>query len=804
MLSKFYFLVQTSTLVVLVFSLIGCDLLFTSSESDSISTPKEPVYSYVAFPTLEESNLTVILLENNSTIFETQVQPNGSFVVDINNSLNNTSVLLVKLNNPPLRTYTTVSDLQENGVILSGLTTLASLSLNSDDNSTQIIEKLSSYAKKTVRVSVNNDDIIDYRDLNSYRPSQTPKIYFYNLNIDAQMKSSGYYDAILNNDDLIDFIKRDSDGDGLNWEKEIQIGSNLFKPDSDDDGIYDGNEVAMGLDPTNNDSDFDGLLDYEELLGGTNPKLSDSDGDYFSDSYELQNGTNPLEADEDGNGILDGLDGDPLFKYQWHLKSNGDIVSNTNSVATIAGNDLNILDVYKYQRGNAKTIVQVVDTGVELIHEDLNIDTLRSHNSINGTNDPSATKSVSSYNKVSPFEIGHGTAVAGIIGAVANNGLGVRGVVPNATIAGSNWLEEQSIEELDRLWYNSPNANDILVSNNSWGSYMSKDKNFEDIMKLASEELRDGKGRLFTFASGNDREIYGNANLSYIANNRYAITVASINHKNKYSYYSSPGSNILVSAYGGTSYELAPTIATTLLSGKSYYENELGNTLGAITFDDDVSRSYTFTMNGTSAATPMVSGALALVLTSCPDLTWRDVRWLLSYKSKKIDIEDDNWVQNSAGRSHNINYGFGLIDTDSMIKECRSNYYQLLPKERSSEINKDKLNLYIPDNNISQSVYIDFLEEFTLEWLELTVDSNHPYAGDYEISLISPYGTKTQIIAPNELRSDYYKGGFRFSSAAFMGEKTKGVWQVKITDKLKLDSGTVTSVKLKIYGHGEN
>jgi kexin len=197
----------------------------------------------------------------------------------------------------------------------------------------------------------------------------------------------------------------------------------------------------------------------------------------------------------------------------------------------------------------------------------------------------------------------------------------------------------------------------------------------------------------------------------------------------------------------------------------------------------------------------MVSGALALVLTSCPELTWRDVKWLLSYKSKKIDLEDKNWVENSAGRNHNINYGYGLIDTNNMIKECRSPYYTLLPKEISAEVKKSNINLHIPDYDKPKYIYIDFKEEFNLEWVELTIDSNHPYAGDYEINLVSPKGTKTQIITPNELRSDYYKGGFRFSSAAFTGENTKGIWKVEFIDKLELDSGTITSVNLKIYGH---
>ncbi len=754
LIDKLFKFLKVNGLVLFTLFFTGCFEFSTTDSDSSVSSIKEPTYSSIHFDELNELNISITSVSDGTIAYKTKSDESGFFIVDINSSYMDEELMLICIENSKICTYATVLELEIEGVNISPLTTLSNFELLDLNSSSQIISKLSEFTKKIVRLSINDDNEINYKDLNAFIPNKTADKKFINPNIYEQMKSSGFIDAILNNDNLSSFINVDLDNDGLDWEEELISGSSVNSNDSDGDGVLDSDEIIRGTDPTNNDTDFDGISDLDEINGVTDPTKSDSDGDYLSDSFEIVNGMDPLNSDENSNGILDGLDGDPLFKYQWHLKSNGDVVSNTNDVSSVIGNDLGVLEVYRYQRGD-----------------------------INDT------------------EIGHGTAVAGIIGAIANNGIGLRGVVPFVKIAGSNWLEEQSILELDKLWYNSPGANEILVSNNSWGAYMSKDKSFEDIMRLASEELRDGKGRVFTFASGNDRKVYGNANLSYIANNRYAITVASLTHENKYSDYSNPGSNLLVSGYGGSSYEEAPTIATTLLMGKSYYQSELGSALGAITFDDDYSRSYSFSMNGTSAATPMVSGAIALTLESCPDLTWRDIRWLLSYTSKKIDNENEFWEENTAKRSHNINYGYGLIDTDSMIKECRSKYYTLLPKEISASISIENANVYIADNNQTHSILMNFPQEFTIEWVELTLDSNHPYAGDYEVSLISPSGTKTQIVAPNELRSDYYKGGFRFSSAAFMGESSVGVWKVEVVDRLKLDSGTVTSLDLKIYGH---
>ncbi|WP_187646822.1 S8 family serine peptidase [Nitrosophilus labii] len=704
--------------------------------------------------------------------------------------------------------YVLLSDLKEGKVIVNALTTWAAHKVKELKlkNSTEIVNFLNAFAKDIFRLSVNEDDIIDYRDIYSYIPSNTENNFFKNPRLYIQLLENNFTQAILNDENLTEVLLSDVDGDNLTLEEELLIGTNPLNRDSDNDGLYDNIEIQNGLNPTISDTDYDFLSDYTEFYGETNATASDSDNDFIPDGVELLEGLDPLNQDEDNTGIVDGLEGDPLFYLQWHIDSRGLSVSNTKGVSTIIGNDLDILNVYHNFVGKHdgyETVIQVVDTGVEKDHEDLYVDLNRSFNSVTKTNDPTPTSNVSTIDKSSPLVVGHGTAVAGIIAARARNGKGVRGVVPYATIAGSNWLENQSLEDLEYLWYSADWANDILVSNNSWGAYFLNDKSFETILELATSDLRDKKGRIFTVPSGNDRENYGNANLSYLANNRYVITVAALNHENKFASYSNPGSNILVSAYGGEYYYIAPTIATTLLMGRSYYESELNGEIGAITVDEDTGRNYTFAMNGTSAATPMVSGVIALVLEACPDLTWRDVKWLIASTAKKIDENDSHWIQNDAGLWHNINYGFGLINPSKMIEKCKSPYYELLPEEINASITLSNLEISIPDNNttISKSVY--FKDNFVTEWVGLTIDTDHTYSGDLEIALTSPSGTRTLIITPNEINYDGYNGGFRFSSLAFMGEKSEGYWKVEITDRLEGDSGTLNSITLEIFGHKE-
>ncbi len=529
---------------------------------------------------------------------------------------------------------------------------------------------------------------------------------------------------------------------------------------------------------------------------------SDSDQDLIPDLVEYTRGTDPNNPDENHNNIPDGMEGDPFFSLQWYLRTDrNQSICTTSDVQTIASNDLHLLPLYHYTLGatHHPMIIQVVDGGVEE-HEDISISTAHSLNSVNGTRDPAPTEGVSE-DTVQLFYRGHGTAVAGIITAKAFNDTGIRGVAPQAVIAGSNWLEEGSIEALTEVWVKDTLAEEISISTNSWGKKFLDDKSYEHLMEEASHYGRDGKGRLFVFAAGNDREEYGNANLSYLINNPYAIAVAALNHKDRFASYSSPGSNILVSAYGGEHYYTAPTIISTFSPGLSMSKAELAGRRGPITVDEDTGRDYTYAMNGTSAAAPMVSGALALVLDLCPELGWRDIRWLIAKHATPIDENTITWIQNASGLWHSNDYGFGKINPVGMTAECLSSTYHNLPEAVRARSRLAELSHAIPDSNQSIQESIMITEDIAIEWVGLTAEIDHPYAGDLEIMLVSPSGTPSLLIAPNFIKSNAYKEGFRFATVSLMGESAKGRWQVILTDRLKDDNGTLKGLALEIRGH---
>lgn len=132
------------------------------------------------------------------------------------------------------------------------------------------------------------------------------------------------------------------------------------------------------------------------------------------------------------------------------------------------GFDINVKPVWnEYTTGNSKVIVSVVDTGIDLYHEDLSDNCLSKghYNSVNGTTYIEAGE--------------HGTHVAGTIAAVSNNGKGIAGIAggdKQKGIAGVSLMSSQ-IFSADGTGAGGSSAKAIkqaaddgaVISQNSWG-----------------------------------------------------------------------------------------------------------------------------------------------------------------------------------------------------------------------------------------------------------------------------------------------------------------------------------------------
>jgi thermitase len=115
---------------------------------------------------------------------------------------------------------------------------------------------------------------------------------------------------------------------------------------------------------------------------------------------------------------------DPYFVYQWALRNTGQAIAplSFGLSSGTPGADIKAAEAWTMFQGSPETVVAVVDTGVDLVHPDLANRILSS--GIDFVNNDDSAQD----------DHGHGTHVAGIIAAEANNGQGVSGVNWNVRI----------------------------------------------------------------------------------------------------------------------------------------------------------------------------------------------------------------------------------------------------------------------------------------------------------------------------------------------------------------------------------
>lgn len=304
---------------------------------------------------------------------------------------------------------------------------------------------------------------------------------------------------------------------------------------------------------------------------------------------------------------LSAVPADPEYASQWHLPA----IGAENAWDTAGGGDCR------------NVLVGVVDTGIDLDHPDL-VDNLwvnPGEVAGNGVDDDGngIVDDVHGYNAVAGSGVpdddhvsylsadGHGTHVAGLIGAVADNALGTAGVCWQARLMALKFLDASgngsvanAVAAIDYALAAQARTGEPLILNNSWtiGSY-------DEALRRALEDAQ-AAGALVIAAAGNsgsDNDIAA----VYPANLRDGVDalVAVANTTATGSLYlGSKGP----SNYGLRSVDLAApgtAIVSTLKDG-GYGE-----------------------MTGTSMATPLVSGTAALLWARHPELRATELKAVL-------------------------------------------------------------------------------------------------------------------------------------------------------------------------------
>ena len=204
---------------------------------------------------------------------------------------------------------------------------------------------------------------------------------------------------------------------------------------------------------------------------------------------------------------------DRLILNQWNLE-------NRDINGTQAGVDLNVRAAWPFSRG-AGVVVAIADNGVDLAHPDFLVPAAGQPHFDIENQTTNGGPILSGDN--------HGTAVAGYAVAQGNNGVGISGVAPSASLA--SWKMLSATEEAIGTMFQYM-SNSVAVQNHSW---LLSGSGLEAASELAASGLsnaltfgREGRGVLMTRASGNGRASGDNANdQSYTADPR-VITVSGV------------------------------------------------------------------------------------------------------------------------------------------------------------------------------------------------------------------------------------------------------------------------------------
>ena len=147
--------------------------------------------------------------------------------------------------------------------------------------------------------------------------------------------------------------------------------------------------------------------------------------------------------------IMQSVDGGPApndtnFGVQWALQNTGQIVSGSGGVA---GADERAVPSWGVTTGTTNVVVAVLDTGVQYSHPDLVSNMWSNPGGIGGCAvGTHGYQIINGASSCDPMDLdtaynGHGSHVAGIIGAMGNNGAGVSGVNWTTSIMAVKWIQ---------------------------------------------------------------------------------------------------------------------------------------------------------------------------------------------------------------------------------------------------------------------------------------------------------------------------------------------------------------------------
>jgi subtilisin family serine protease len=471
---------------------------------------------------------------------------------------------------------------------------------------------------------------------------------------------------------------------------------------------------------------------------------------------------------------------DPSYSSLWGLNNNG-------SQGGLSTADINVEQAWDYST-TANITTAVIDTGVDYTHPDLAANIWNNSDEIagngidddrNGYVDDTRGWDFANNDNNPMDDNGHGTHVAGTIGAVGNNGVGVTGVAWTTSIMPLKFLDNEGAGALSDAIaaINYARVNGAKVINASWGG-----GGFSSALQSAISQFI-ASGGVFVAAAGNESS--NNVTVpSYPANYPGVISVGASTRTDTLASFSNFGTNVDIVAPG-------QGIVSTLP----------GNRYGSL--------------SGTSMAAPHVAGAIALLWSQNPSRTATQI-------TDAIMSNTDNVLRGTTSQFGRINVGKAAVALRNGTTTPPTNPPPANVTRTYSLQGTPRINDATTRGSTVSSFAIDVPDNVTIADLDIVLNISHTYVSDLGIRLIAPDGTARTLVQRRGGSSDHIQVTFSDEATAavtslgtlrgtvrpeqtlsgFDGKNARGRWTLQVTDFARGDVGTLLSAQLVITTSG--